>query len=398
MLNIIDAGESHGPALTAIITGLPYGLKVDIDKINRDLSERQKGYGRGARQTIEADEVIIQSGIRGGLTMGSPVTLQIKNRDFENWKSAMDPVQNNTDNNNLLVPRPGHADLAGATKFHQNDLRNIIERSSARKTAIKVAVGSLLKQFLAVFGMDVIGFLERVHNIEVNEKINFAFLKSNISASMFRTPYRQYEQAFKKSIDEAKKNGDTIGGVIRVIATGVLPGIGSFTDDDLRLDSAIAHAVISIGAIKGIEIGNAIENSSLSGSQVHDEIFPENGGIARRTNRAGGIEGGMSNGEPIDIRCFMKPIPTLMKSLNSINLKTGKPDKAIRERSDTSAVRAASIIAQSVVAIVLSRFFLMKFAGDTMSEVIDSHNRYLKYLNTSGRYIKQTMLDSKTDL
>ena len=255
MLNIVDAGESHGPALTAIITGLPYGLKVDIDEINEDLSERQKGYGRGARQTIEADEVIVQSGIRGGLTMGSPITLQIKNRDFDNWKSTMDSAQKNTDNNNLLVPRPGHADLAGATKFHQDDLRNIIERSSARKTAIKVAVGSLLKQFLAVFGMEVTGFLERVHNIEVNEKINFATLKSDISASLFRTPYRQYEQAFKKSIDEAKKNGDTIGGVIRVIATGVLPGIGSFTDDDLRLDSAIAHAVISIGAVK--EIGRA---------------------------------------------------------------------------------------------------------------------------------------------
>ena len=384
MLNIIDAGESHGPALTAIITGLPYGLKVEIDKINRLLAQRQKGYGRGARQSIEVDRVVIQSGIRGGVTLGSPVTLQIKNRDFENWKKAMNPVGENEGKNRMLVPRPGHADLAGATKFHQEDLRNIIERSSARKTAIKVAVGALLEQFLEVFGIKVIGFVEAIGDVSADRESNIPS-EEKIANSEFRTPFGELEGRFKMAIDKAKEAGDTLGGIIRVVATGVVPGLGSFTDDESRLDSTIAHAMLSIGAVKGIEIGSAIENSHLPGSQVHDEIFSKNGKIYRKTNRAGGIEGGMSNGEPIDIRCFMKPIPTLMMPLNSINLLTGKQENAIRERSDVCAVEAASIVAESSVAIVLSRFFLNKFAGDTMDEITDSYNRYLEYLADSGR-------------
>lgn len=389
MLKIIDSGESHGPTLTAIISGLPSGLKIDIEKIDEDLSERQKGHGRGLRQLIEKDKVIIASGVRGAVTIGSPVTVQIRNKDFENWKAVMDPIEEGI-NKKLLVPRPGHADLAGATKFHLNDLRNIIERSSARKTAIKVAVGSLLKQFLSTFGIDVIGFLETMYNIRTNGEINLSTLKKDISSSSFRTPYKEYERAFTDIINSAKKNGDTIGGIIRVIATGVVPGIGSFTDDDLRLDSNIASAVISIGAIKAVEIGNAIENSRYFGSEVHDEIFPDNGYIKRKTNRAGGIEGGMSNGEPIDIRCFMKPIPTLMKPLNSVNLKTGMADKAIQERSDTTAVRAASIVAEASVAIVLTKLFLEKFGGDTMEEISGSFNRYVTYLKSSGRYVKKS--------
>lgn len=388
MLKIIDSGESHGPVLTAIISGLPSGLMIDIRKINNDLSERQKGYGRGERQFIEKDEVIIASGVRKAVTIGSPVTIQVQNKDFKNWKPAMDPIGKGIDKK-LLVPRPGHADLAGATKFHLNGLRDIIERSSARKTAIKVAAGSLLKQFLATFGIDVIGFLETIHNIQTKGAINLSTLKEDIGNSSFRTPYKKYEQAFTDIIDTAKKNGDTLGGIIRVIATGVVPGIGSFTDDDKRLDSAIASAVISIGAIKAIEIGNAIENSRCFGSEVHDEIFSENGSIKRRTNRAGGIEGGMSNGEPIDIRCFMKPIPTLMKPLNSVNLQTGKADKAIQERSDIIAVRAASIVAEASVAIVLTKLFLEKFGGDTMEEVLGSFNRYVAYLKQSGRYVEK---------
>ncbi len=388
MLKIIDSGESHGPVLTAIISGLPSGLMIDIRKINNDLSERQKGYGRGERQFIEKDEVIIASGVRKAVTIGSPVTIQVQNKDFKNWKTAMDPIEKGIDKK-LLVPRPGHADLAGATKFHLNGLRDIIERSSARKTAIKVAVGNLLKQFLSTFGIDVIGFLETIHNIRTEGTINLLTLKKDIGNSSFRTPYKKYEQAFTDIIDTAKKNGDTLGGIIRVIATGVVPGIGSFTNDDKRLDSAIASAVISIGAIKAVEIGNAIENSRCFGSEVHDEIFPENGSIKRRTNRAGGIEGGMSNGEPIDIRCFMKPIPTLMKPLNSVNLQTGKADKAIRERSDIIAVRAASIVAEASVAIVLTKLFLEKFGGDTMEEVLGSFDRYVTYLKQSGRYVKK---------
>ena len=340
----LTAGESHGKCLTAIIEGIPAGFEINPDFINNELKRRQGGYGRGGRMKIESDTVEITSGVRFGKTLGSPVTLVIQNKDFENWQKIMSINPDDfTSEKSFTKYRPGHADFAGSVKYNQTDLRNILERSSARKTAIEVAVGAVAKQILKEFGI-------------------------TCSSRIIQIGQGRTDEEFRAEIDKAKEAGDTLGGKFEIIYENMPVGLGSYVHWDRMLDGKIAQAVMSIPAIKSVSIGNN-HAYKMFGSEFHDQMYLEDGKIVRKTNNAGGIEGGMTNGEPIVVTAVMKPIPTLRKTLNTVDMKNMTECEAHFERSDTCAVEACSVVAENRIACVLADEFLLKFGGDSLTEI-----------------------------
>jgi chorismate synthase len=393
MLRYLTAGESHGPQLTAIIEGLPAGVKISAETTNADLARRQGGYGRGGRMQIEKDTVEILSGVRWGETLGSPVTLCVKNRDWENWKEKMSILDVYRDDSSRVTrPRPGHADLPGVMKYNQRDVRNILERSSARETAVRVAVGSIAKSFLMDFDISVCGYVTEIGGITAVRSLtlNAEELRAKVNKSELYTFDSEAEARMKNCIDKSRAAGDTLGGVIEVSVNGVPVGLGSHAQWDRKLDARLAMSIMSIQAIKGVEIGIGFEAARKPGSLVHDEIFYdqtriEHGaatGFYRSTNNAGGIEGGISNGEEIIIRAAMKPIPTLYKPLKSIDIDSKEQFEATVERSDVCAVPAAAVVAEAVVAIEIANAFLEKFGGDSMAEIKRNYDGYCNYLKT----------------
>ncbi len=392
MLRYLTAGESHGPQLTAIVEGVPAGLKIAEEIINVDLAKRQGGYGRGGRMQIESDTVSILSGVRWGETLGSPVTLAIKNRDWENWQEKMSIRESGRDEKiRVTKSRPGHADLPGLMKYAHKDVRNILERSSARETAIRVAVGAIAKSFLSEFGVEVYGYVAELGGI-VAEKpsVNKEAMRELIAESPFYTYDRAAEARMKTLVDRARESGDSVGGVIEVIATGMPVGLGSHVHWDRKLDARISFAVMSIQAIKCVEFGLGLESARRSGSLVHDEIYYDSSRISkgdiscfyRKTNNAGGIEGGISNGEDIVVRAAMKPIPTLYAPLQTVDISTKEPIAATVERSDVCAVPAATVVVEAVVAFEIANAFIEKFGGDSMLEIRRNFDSYIQYLQS----------------
>lgn len=392
MLRYLTAGESHGPQLTAIIEGLPAGLKVFEEDINRDLIRRQGGYGRGGRMQIEKDSVEILSGVRWGETIGSPVTLVIRNRDWENWRERMSASQSFRDDRiRVTRSRPGHADLPGVMKYGHKDVRNVLERSSARETAVRVAAGAVAKAFLAEFDIAVFAYVVELGGIRA-ERPDFPMekIREMISGSEFYTFDPQAETRMKSLVDRARQSGDSVGGVIEVTVSGLPPGLGSHVHWDRKLDARIAMAVMSIQAIKGVEVGMGFECAARPGSLVHDEIYYDSSritkgaysGYYRKTNNAGGIEGGITNGEDVIVRAAMKPIPTLYKPLMSVDIASREAVEATVERSDVCAVPAATVVLESVTAIEIANAFLEKFGGDSISEIRRNFEGYIEYLKS----------------
>lgn len=387
-LRYLTAGESHGPALLTIIEGMISGLYLTTDYINIQLARRQGGYGRGGRQKIEEDRVEILGGVRGGFTLGSPIALKIANRDWENWRDVMAPGPDaNLGERVVTRPRPGHADLAGTLKYQHSDIRNVLERSSARETAVRVAAGSVARRLLEEVGIKVAGQVLRIGGIAVepDESPPEALLKK-VEASPVRCAEKEGSAAMVEAIDRARESGDSLGGVFEVRVYGVPPGLGSYVHWDKRLDGRLAWAVMSIQAVKGVEIGIGFAAAALDGSAVQDEIFyDQDRGFYRKTNRAGGVEGGMTNGETVIVRAAMKPIPTLRKPLKSVDLRTKEPVMAAYERSDVCAVPAACVIGEAVAAWEIARCVLEKFGGDTLKELQERVEDYREGL----RQVKQ---------
>ena len=387
-MRYITAGESHGPELTAIIEGLPAGLPLTAEDINFELARRQTGYGRGGRMLIEKDQVRITSGIRHGKTLGSPVTLVVENKDWKNWTKVMaieEVPEKDRKLRRVARPRPGHADLVGGMKYHHQDLRNVLERSSARETTMRVAIGAIAKKILKELGIDVAGHVTMLGGIKavIPEGLTVKEIAQRSEASEVRVLDPSVEEEIKQLIDQTKKNGDTIGGVVEVLVGGVPAGLGSYVQWDKKLDAKIAQAVVSINAFKGAEFGVGFEASVLPGSKVMDEIlWDEQRGYTRRSNNLGGFEGGMTNGEPIVVRGVMKPIPTLYKPLQSVDIDSKEPYKASVERSDSTAVPAASVVCESVVATVVANELLEKFPSDSFEELTASVQAYREYLLT----------------
>ncbi|MEG2983228.1 MAG: chorismate synthase [Peptostreptococcaceae bacterium] len=386
MLRYITSGESHGRCLTAIIDGIPANMKIDIDKINIEMKKRQSGYGRGGRMKIESDKVEILSGTRGSITIGSPIAMQIINRDYENWTNYMDPIGNiDRESKKVSDVRPGHADLVGSLKYNFDDARNVLERSSARETASRVAVGALCKQMLNEFNIEVTSHVVQIGSVKIDKIYDFNYIKNNVDYSQVRCVDHDIEKIMIEEIDNTKANKDTLGGVIEIRVKNVPPGLGSYAHYDKKIDAHIAMNIMSIQAIKGIEIGIGFDVASNKGSDVMDEIYyNEKKGIYRNTNRLGGIEGGMTTGDEIIIRCAMKPIPTLYKPLNSININTLENYKATVERSDTCAVPACSIVCENVLAFVILQFFLDKFGQDDTEDIKNNFNSYMNRLGERG--------------
>jgi chorismate synthase len=389
MLQFITSGESHGKGLTVIINGMPSNLKIDLDFINNELKRRQHGYGRGLRMKIESDQVEILSGVRFGKTLGSPITLFIKNSDWENWTEKMSYTEIENKPEKVTIPRPGHADLVGSIKYDFDDIRNSIERSSARETAARVAACSVAKLYLREFGIKVQSFVESIGGIYPKNNFYKELLSDTIPKSINKindtadkSPVRvlesEHETKIINRIKKIKKHGDTLGGTFIVVVTGVPVGLGTFTHFEDKLDAEIAQSIMSINAIKGVEIGIGFEAANIPGSSVHDEIYLKNKKIFRKTNRAGGIEGGISNGSPIIIRAAMKPIATLMNPLHSIDLATNKNIVSRRERSDFVAVPACAVIGESMAAWSISKYFQKKFGGDSMKETLANFENYNK--------------------
>jgi chorismate synthase len=382
MLRYLTAGESHGPQLTVVIEGLPSGLEISEDDLRRDLARRQGGHGRGGRQKIETDFARIVSGVRGGFTIGSPVTLVLENKDHVNWTAEMTASKEGFAPTPVTRLRPGHADLAGALKYGHTDVRNVLERSSARETATRVAAGGVARRLLGRFGIQILSFTQSIGANDIGyEGCNpNTVTVEEIEASPVRCPDPEASARMVADIDVVAERGDTLGGTFRVIARGVPPGLGSYVHWDRKLDGRLAHAVMSINAIKGVEIGAGFEGASRPGSQFHDEIAYENGRFAHLTNRAGGVTGGVSNGEPIDLRAAIKPISTMKKPMHSVDLKTKEKVEAHYERSDVCVVPAAGVIGEAVVALTLADAFLEKFGGDSMEEIERNHKGYIDSL------------------
>lgn len=380
MIRYISSGESHGKGLLGIIEGFPSNLKVDIKFINSELRRRQLGYGRGNRMKIEKDKIEIISGIRNGITLGSPIGILIKNIDYENWKEIMQVEEfTEKDINIISRPRPGHVDLAGAVKYNHKDIRNVLERASARETAIRVAIGAFAKQLLKVFDIKIYSFVYQIGRIKSLKDVNITDI-INADNSCLRVIDKEIESNMIKEIDYAKRNGDTLGGCFKIIVKNVPIGLGSHISWNRKLDAKLAMAIMSIQGIKGVEIGLGFESASRPGSLVHDEIFYDKG-YYRITNNAGGIEGGISNGSDIVISAVMKPIPSLAKPLRSVDMTTKEDFKAIKERADVCAVPAASIVAESAVAWTLAEELLIKFGGDSIDETLTNYKNYIKYVN-----------------
>ncbi len=384
MLRYLTAGESHGELLMGIIEGMPSGLLIRVTDIDRDLARRQTGYGRGGRMKIEKDQVKIYSGVRWGRTLGSPIGLMIRNKDWENWRAKMSPDPTFLNSAEPVTrPRPGHADLAGALKYGMTDVRNVLERSSARETAMRVAVGALAKRLLEEFGIEVMSHVLSIGGVFAKvPKVSLQELKKRVEASELRCSDTDAEKRMMKKIDQAKAAGDSLGGVFEVIVIGVPAGLGSHAHWDRKLDGKLASALMSIQAIKGVEVGAGFGTANRPGSLVHDEIFwSRKRGFYRKTNMAGGIEGGISNGENIVLRAAMKPIPTLMKPLHSVDLASKKAFKASVERSDVCAVPAAGVVAEAAVAFEISAAMVEKFGGDSIDEMKRNYHTYMKHLN-----------------
>lgn len=384
-LRFLTAGETHGPQLTTIIEGLPSNLELDFEALNFQLHRRQKGYGRGRRMQIEKDTAQILGGVRHGYTTGAPIALVVQNNDWKHWQNIMnvEPIEGNDEvKRRVHRPRPGHADLNGGLKYNLKDLRNVLERSSARETTVRVAVGAIARQFLAQFGVKVAGQVIRIgeieappHNLSIDELIE------RTEASSVRVVDEETEKKMEAYIDQIKKEGDSIGGIVECIIEGVPVGLGSHVQYDRKLDGRIAQGVMSINAFKGVEVGIGFEAGQLPGSQVHDEImYSEERGYHRATNRLGGFEGGMTNGMPIVVRGVMKPIPTLYKPLQSVDIDTKEAFTAQVERSDACAVPAASVVMEHVVTWEIAKAFLEKFGGDSMEEIHANYQNYLKQL------------------
>ena len=384
-MRYLTAGESHGPRLTAIIEGVPAGLPLTADFINAELKRRQGGYGRGARMKIESDQVEITSGVRHGLTMGGPITLNVTNLDHQKWLEIMsvsDVEEKKKGLRKITKPRPGHADLVGGIKYRFDDLRNSLERSSARETTMRVAVGAVAKRLLEEIGIQVASHIINFGGIEVEvpENLTVSQIKEAVAQSEVSIVNREREKEIKAYIDSVKKEGETIGGIVETIVGGVPVGLGSFVQWDKKLDAKIAQGVVSINAFKGVEFGMGFEAGRRKGSQVMDEIlWSEENGYTRRTNHLGGFEGGMTNGEPIIARGVMKPIPTLYKPLMSVDIETHEPYKATVERSDPTALPAAGVVMEAVVATVLATEVLDKFSSDNLEELKEAVERHRAY-------------------
>ena len=381
MLRFFTAGESHGPSLTAIVEGIPAGVPIDVAQINHDLARRQQGYGRGGRMKIEKDEVQLRSGVRWGESLGSPVTLVVDNKDWRNWEKRMSPFNEDRDERIAVTrPRPGHADLTGVLKYNHRDIRNVLERASARETTMRVAVGGLAKCLLHPFGIKVMGYVVSIGEIEANlTNMTAETIFSRAEVSPVRMADPVAEERTIALIDQCKQQGDTLGGVVEVVATGLPPGLGSFVQWDRKLDGRLGYALLSLQAVKGVEVGLGFATARLPGSQVHDEIaFDQQRGFVRHSNNSGGTEGGMSTGEPLRVRVAFKPLSTLMRPLHSVDLRTKEPVEATIERSDVCAIPAAAVIAESVVAFVLAQAFLEKFGGDSLVETKRNYEGYLE--------------------
>lgn len=366
-MKFTSAGESHGKCLVGIIEGLPSNLRIDIEEINKYLALRQSGYGRGGRQKIESDKVEILSGVRNLSTLGSPLAFAVINKDYENWRAVIAPEGCDVTQKMLTAVRPGHADLTGLIKYDQTDARNILERASARETAVRVAAGSIARQYLKELGVQISGYVKSVCGISDEKQYPFEKLDEAKAQPLFMLDKDKQSEAMKK-IDELKAEGDTAGGIIEIRVKGLKSGFGSCMDYSRKLDSLLCGALMGVQAIKGVEVGLGFAAANLKGSNVHDEIY-YNGKYFRKTNNAGGIEGGMSNGEEIILRAAMKPIPTLMKGLNTVDFATKQPVKASAERSDVAAICAAEIILESVTAFTLASVVSERLGGDNMREV-----------------------------
>lgn len=385
-MRYLTAGESHGSRLTAIIEGVPAGLPLTTDYINLELKRRQGGYGRGARMKIESDKVEITSGVRHGRTMGGPITLNVINLDHQKWLDIMNVADVDDPKKELRKitrPRPGHADLVGGMKYRFDDLRNSLERSSARETTMRVAVGAVAKRLLEEIGVEVASHIVSFGgiNVEIPENLTVAEIKKRACQSEVLIVNPEREEEIKSYIDQIKKDGDTIGGIVETIVGGVPVGLGSYVQWDRKLDAKIAQGVVSINAFKGVEFGVGFEAGRLKGSQVMDEIlWSKEDGFTRRTNNLGGFEGGMTNGEPIIVRGVMKPIPTLYKPLMSVDIETHEPYKATVERSDPTALPAAGVVMEAVVATVLATEILEKFSSDNLDELKEAVQQYRDYV------------------
>lgn len=386
MLKFTTSGESHGKGLITIIEGLPSGLPVDEAYINRELARRQKGYGRGGRMQIETDKIEIFAGVRNSKTLGSPVSFLIRNQDYENWQDIMNSGTCSRINDKVLTrPRPGHADLPGAMKYHHRDMRNVLERASARETASRVAAGAFFKLFLEQLGILIYSYVRSIGSVKAKpvtiEKDNLKEFCLQVENSPVRCPDQETAEAMIKLIEQAKSEGESLGGSFEVGALGVYPGLGSHISWERKLDGQIARALMSIPAIKAVEIGEGIANAAEFGSGVHDQIrYREETGLNRDSNRAGGIEGGISNGETVWARAYMKPIPTLYKPLISVNTTSWQEEKAQVERSDICAVPAASVVGEAMLAFVLARAFREQFGGESMEQVEQACSSYREYL------------------
>ncbi len=374
------AGESHGKALIAVVEGLPAGLEIDVEKINYELWRRQQGYGRGGRMKIETDKAEFLSGIRHGKTLGSPVALMIENRDFVHWQEVMasEKLDVQPKNPRLVTrPRPGHADLAGGQKFQTRDLRDALERASARETAARVACGALARQLLENFGMEIKSHVIKLGRIpEIPLQLSWDKISQIEENSQLNCADKEIEAQMINLVDEAKQNGDTLGGIFEVVAKNVVAGLGSHTSWSEKLDGRLAQAFMSIQAVKAVEIGEGVLNAGRFGSEVHDEIYYENNIFRRSTNRAGGLEGGITNGEDLRVRGYLKPIATLRKALHSVDINSKAEDLAAFERSDITAVPAAGVIGEAMLAIVLANSMREKFGGDSIDEMRRNYESY----------------------
>lgn len=368
MIKLTSAGESHGKALTGIVEGLPYGMPVDEDEINRYLALRQKGYGRGARQSIERDCVEILSGVRGGITLASPVAFTVQNRDYEAWQSAMDSRCGNLSERQITAPRPGHADFAGMQKYFLTDARNVAERASARETAVRVVAGALARQYLSPLGVRVSGYVKSVCGIEDEAFHPFEELEAAKSQPLFMLD-SEVQNAAMAYIDTLAESGDSAGGIVEIRVNGLKGGFGGCMTYAEKLDAALCGAIMGVQAVKGVEVGLGFASADLSGSRVHDEIFCDGERYFRKTNNAGGIEGGMSNGEEIVLRAAMKPIPTLGRGLSTVDMVSRKKSVAASERSDVCAICALEVILESVVCLTVANAVSVRLGGDTYGQV-----------------------------
>ncbi len=379
MFRWLTAGESHGPQHTVILDGVPAGLELSAADLRRDLARRQGGYGRGDRQKIEVDQAQIVAGVRGGVTLGSPIALVVENRDHANWVPQMTPAREGFEPRPVTRLRPGHADLAGTLKYGHRDVRNVLERSSARESTARVAAGGVARALLQRFGIRIVSFVQSIGPIDIgHDAVDVESLsEEQVAASAVRCPDAAATLRMIELIDQAREAGNTLGGTFRVVATGCPPGLGTFTQWDRKLDAQLAAAVMSINAVKGVEVGIGFEGVAREGKRFHDQIDWRDGGFRHLSNNAGGLTGGMTNGEPVDIRAAIKPISTMREPLPSVDLVTRERVQAHYERSDVCVVHAAGVIGEAMVALVLAEAFLEKFGGDSIAEIERNLKGYL---------------------